>query len=214
MAAGVFGYLGYDMVRAMERLSAPKPPVVDVPDAFLIRPTVMVIFDAVHDEIWIVTPARASPGRTARAAYERAADIIEGVVATLEGALPSAAPAGDVTASALAPVSNTREADFRTMIARAKEYILAGDVFQVVLSQRFAAPFTLPAFALYRALRRVNPAPFLSFLNFGDFQIVCSSPEILVRLRDGRVTIRPIAGTRPRGRDGRGGRHAGRGVAR
>ena len=84
-------------------------------------------------------------------------------------------------------------------VARAKEYIAAGDIFQVVLSQRFEAPFTLPSFALYRALRRVNPSPFLYYLNFGDFAVVGSSPEILVRVRDGKVTIRPIAGTRPRG---------------
>jgi anthranilate synthase component 1 len=86
------------------------------------------------------------------------------------------------------------------MVARAKAYITAGDIFQVVLSQRFSAPFALPAFALYRSLRRVNPAPFLCYLDFGGFQIVCSSPEILVRVRDGAVTIRPIAGTRPRGK--------------
>jgi anthranilate synthase component I len=85
------------------------------------------------------------------------------------------------------------------MVAKAKEYIRAGDIFQVVLSQRFESPFPLPAFALYRSLRRVNPAPFLCYLDFEDFQIVCSSPEILVRVRDGKVTIRPIAGTRPRG---------------
>ena len=85
------------------------------------------------------------------------------------------------------------------MVARAKEYIVAGDVFQVVLSQRFEAPFTLPALALYRSLRRTNPAPFLCYLDFETFQLVCSSPEILVRVRDGRVTIRPIAGTRRRG---------------
>ena len=97
------------------------------------------------------------------------------------------------------PASNTTEAQFLRLVERAKDYIRAGDIFQVVLSQRFSAPFALPAFALYRALRRVNPSPFLCYLDFGDFQIVCSSPEILVRVRDGKVTIRPIAGTRWRG---------------
>ena len=94
------------------------------------------------------------------------------------------------------PVSNTPQSRFLEMVERAKEYIRAGDIFQVVLSQRFTAPFALPAFALYRALRRVNPAPFLCFLDFGEFQIVCSSPEILVRVAEAKVTIRPIAGTR------------------
>jgi len=97
------------------------------------------------------------------------------------------------------PTSNTSPDAFFAMVARAKEYIVAGDVFQVVLSQRFSAPFTLPAFSLYRSLRRTNPAPFLCYLDFEDFQIVCSSPEILVRVRDGTVTVRPIAGTRRRG---------------
>ena len=85
------------------------------------------------------------------------------------------------------------------MVKAAKEYIAAGDIFQVVLSQRFQAPFELPPFALYRALRRVNPAPFLYFLDFGNFSVAGSSPEILVRVREGTVTIRPLAGTRPRG---------------
>jgi anthranilate synthase component 1 len=97
------------------------------------------------------------------------------------------------------PSSNTTPAEYERMVSAAKEYIAAGDIFQVVLSQRFEAPFELPPFALYRALRRVNPAPFLYFLDFGGFSIVGSSPEILVRVREGTVTIRPLAGTRPRG---------------
>jgi anthranilate synthase component 1 len=98
------------------------------------------------------------------------------------------------------PASNTSEADYLAMVAKAKDYIRAGDIFQVVLSQRFETPFALPAFSLYRALRRINPSPFLCYLDFGSYQVVCSSPEILVRVRDGKVTIRPIAGTRPRGK--------------
>jgi len=97
------------------------------------------------------------------------------------------------------PKSTTAPEAYMAKVKRAKEYIAAGDIFQVVLSQRFEAPFTLPSFALYRALRRVNPSPFLYYLNFGGFAVVGSSPEILVRVRDGKVTIRPIAGTRPRG---------------
>ncbi len=198
MAAGVFGYLGYDMVRAMERLPAAKPDILGVPDAILVRPTVMVVFDAVKDEITVITPVRTEPGVGAKAAYEAALDRIEGVTARLEAPLPHGARDGAET-PVPTPVSNTPEADYLGMVAKAKEYIRAGDIFQVVLSQRFTAPFTLPAFSLYRALRRVNPAPFLCYLDFGGFQVVCSSPEILVRVRDGKVTIRPIAGTRPRG---------------
>ena len=199
MAAGVFGYLGYDMVREMERLAPVKPDPIGTPDAVMIRPTVMAVFDTVRDEISIVTPVRVAEGVSAHAAYDRALERIDAVVARLEGPLVHDASA-DPHLLAEAPVSNTPEPRFLDMVEKAKEYIRAGDIFQVVLSQRFTAPFTLPAFALYRALRRVNPAPFLCYLDFGGFQIVCSSPEILVRVRAGEVTIRPIAGTRWRGK--------------
>jgi anthranilate synthase component 1 len=199
MAAGVFGYLGYDMVRHMERLAPAKPDPIGVPDAVMIRPTVMVVFDAVRDEMWVITPVRPRPGTSARAAHAAALDRLDAAVAVLEGPLTHAGSPVDPHLLASEPVSNTGTPAFLAMVERAKEYIRAGDIFQVVLSQRYWAPFALEPFALYRALRRVNPAPFLSFLDFGAFQICCSSPEILVRVRDGEVTIRPIAGTRRRG---------------
>ena len=199
MAAGVFGYLGYDMVRHMERLADAKPDPIGVPDAVMIRPTVMVVFDAVRDEIAVVTPVRPRPGVSAGAAHAMACDRLDAVVAVLEGPLLHAPTGADPRLLAAPPRSNTGTPAFLAMVERAKAYIRAGDVFQVVLSQRYSALFDLPAFALYRALRRVNPAPFLSYLDFGAFQICCSSPEILVRVRDGEVTIRPIAGTRRRG---------------
>ncbi len=200
MAAGVFGYLGYDMVRQMERLAPPKPDPIGVPDAVMIRPTVMVVFDSVRDELSVVTPVRPRPNVSARAAWETAQARIDAVVATLEGPLEHAPAAADPLMTAAPPVSNTSEQKFLERAGKAKEYIRAGDIFQVVLSQRFTSQFDLPAFSLYRALRRVNPSPFLCYLDFGGFQIVCSSPEILVRTRDGKVTIRPIAGTRWRGK--------------
>jgi anthranilate synthase component 1 len=196
MAAGVFGYLGYDMVRLMERLPPAKPDKIGAPDAILLRPTVMIVFDSVRDEIIVVTPVRPQPRVSATAAYEAAVSRLDKIIATLEAPLEHREALADPLLLAEEPVSNTPPERFLAMVERAKEYIRAGDIFQVVLSQRFTAPFKLPAFALYRALRRVNPAPFLCFLNFGDFQIVCSSPEILVRVLDGKVTIRPIAGTR------------------
>ena len=201
MSAGVFGYLGYDMVRHMERLAPAKPDPIGVPEAVLMRPTVMVVFDSVRDEMIVVTPVRPAEGLSARMAAEDAADRLDRVIATLEGPLAHPGPLADPTLLSRRPVSNTPEAAYLTMVERAKDYIRAGDVFQVVLSQRFSAPFELPPFSLYRALRRINPAPYLSFLDFGGFQICCSSPEILVRVRDGTVTIRPIAGTRRRGAD-------------
>jgi anthranilate synthase component 1 len=200
MAAGIFGYLGYDMVRQMERLGAPRTDPIDVPDAILVRPRVMVVFDAVKDEITVVTPVRPEAGVSPATAYTRAVERLNSVVDALEGPLDKGAAISIDAPLELPVASNTEPSVYRAMVDRAKEYIRAGDIFQVVLSQRFEAPFALPPFALYRALRRVNPAPFLYFLNFGDFCVAGSSPEILVRVRDGKVTIRPIAGTRPRGK--------------
>ncbi len=199
MAAGVFGYLGYDMVRHMERLAPAKPDPIGVPDAVMIRPTLMVVFDSVRDEISVITPVRPKPGVSAKTAHAAALDRIDAVVAVLEGPLTHAPAEADPHLLATEPVSNTGTPAFLAMVEKAKDYIRAGDVFQVVLSQRFSAPYTLPPFSLYRALRRVNPSPYLCYLDFGGFQICCSSPEILVRVREGEVTIRPIAGTRRRG---------------
>ena len=200
MSAGVFGYLGYDMVRQMERLPPAKADPIGVPEAILIRPTVMVVFDSVRDEMVVVTPIRPVEGVSARAAREAAQSRLDAVVAALEGPLDHAPPQIDPTLLAGKAVSNTSEPEFLAMVAKAKDYIVAGDAFQIVLSQRFTSRFDLPAFSLYRALRRVNPSPYLCFLDFGGFQIVVSSPEILVRVRDGKVVIRPIAGTRWRGK--------------
>ena len=199
MAAGLFGYLGYDMVREMERLGTKKPNPIDAPDAILVRPTVMVVFDGVRDEISILQIVRPDAGVGAAHAYEHLRDEADELTAALEEALPADDRISPDEAPTPEPTANLSPAEFEALVQQAKEYILAGDIFQVVLSQRFEAPFALPAFSLYRALRRVNPAPFLCFLDFDDFQVVCSSPEILVRVRDGRVTVRPIAGTRPRG---------------
>ncbi|HEY6994431.1 MAG TPA: anthranilate synthase component I [Xanthobacteraceae bacterium] len=199
MAAGIFGYLGYDMVRLMEELPPPNPDAIGVPDAMLVRPTTVVVFDAVKDTITVVTPVRPEGGVGAEAAFARASERLAAVVDALDAPLAHAPPnvlAGPLT---VWPSSNTTPAEYERMVNIAKEYIAAGDIFQVVLSQRFEAPFELSPFSLYRALRRVNPAPFLYFLDFGGFSIVGSSPEILVRVREGTVTIRPLAGTRPRG---------------
>src|SRR5258708_11164405 len=199
MAIGLFGYLGYDIVRHIERLPSPPPDVLGLPDAIMLRPTITAIFDNIRDEIIIVTGVWPDPKISARIAYARAAERLQDVVGDLERpAAPSAASCADAAVGSVE--SNTTHADYLGMVEKAKDYILAGDIFQVVPSQRFRRAFSLPPFALYRALRRLNPSPFLYFLNFPGFAIVGSSPEILVRLRDGKVTIRPIAGTRPRGK--------------
>jgi anthranilate synthase component 1 len=198
MAAGVFGYMGYDCVRLMEHLPNQNPDVLGLPDGIMIRPTVMAIFDSVKDEVTITSPVYPEKGLSAKAAYGRARERISDVVDALDRPLDMTLR--EVDAPPIAPqVSNTTPEEYKAMVLAAKEYIAAGDIFQVVLSQRFETEFTLPPFSLYRSLRRVNPSPFLVFLNFDSFAVVCSSPEILVRVRDGKVTIRPIAGTRPRG---------------
>jgi anthranilate synthase component 1 len=199
MAAGIFGFMGYDTVRLIETLPEMGPDPLDLPDAILIRPTLIFIFDSVKDEITVVTPVRPTRDVTAGQAYAAAHARLSEAVARLDRPLPHGSSVDAGTLHIPDPVSNTSEAEYLGMVAKAKEYIKAGDIFQVVLSQRFSAPFTLPSFALYRALRRLNPSPFLFHLNFGSFALVGSSPEILVRVRDGEVTIRPIAGTARRG---------------
>ena len=200
IAAGLFGYLGYDMIRLVERLPNVKPDPIGVPDAVLMRPTIIAVLDGVKGEVTVCSPAWVASGLSARAAYAQAAERVMDAVRDLERSAPGetrslgdAAPVGPL-------VSNFTPEGYKAAVERAKDYIRAGDIFQVVPSQRWTADFTLPPFALYRSLRRTNPSPFLTFFNFGDFHIVGASPEILVRLRGGEVTIRPIAGTRPRGR--------------
>ena len=196
MAAGIFGAMGYDMIRLAEHLPNVNPDPLDLPDSVLARPSIVAIFDAIAQEIILVTPVRPN-GASARAAYDAASARLDAVVADLR---KSAAPlANDATPEPdrfESPIS--REA-YRVIVEKAKDYIRAGDIFQVVPSHRFRAPFAHDPFALYRSLRRSNPSPFLFFLDFGGFHLAGSSPEILVRLRDGKITIRPIAGTRPRG---------------
>ena len=198
MVAGVFGAIGYDMVRLVERLPAINPDPLSLPDALMIRPSVVAIFDSIGQEIILATTVRPS-GESAEDAYAEAARTrLQAVIADLRRPLPAPEPERSRRPPTTFESPVSREA-YGHLVERAKRYIEAGDIFQVVPSHRFHAAFTPAPFALYRSLRRLNPSPFLFFLNFGDFQLVGSSPEILVRLRDGKITIRPIAGTRPRG---------------
>ena len=210
MAAGLIGYMGYDTVRLVEDIPNSNPDTIGIPEGVFMRPTVMVIFDAVADTMTIVTPVRPDESISAEQAYESAAKRLRAVIKALDRPLPHRVVSGSsesqdaIEASdaieAIEAVSNVGREGYHRMVEKAKEYILAGDIFQVVPSQRLRRPFAHPPFSLYRSLRRLNPSPFLFFLNFDGFAIVGSSPEILVRLRDGKVTIRPIAGTRPRGK--------------
>ena len=200
MAAGLFGVLGYDLVRLAEPLGPHNPDPLDLPDAVMMRPRVVAVFDGVAQEILLVAPVRPRPGVSAAEACGEAQARLEAVAQRLR-APPERAPEPARPASPPpTPQATVDRAAYREIVARAKRYIEAGDIFQVVPSRRLEAPHPGDPFAFYRALRRLNPSPFLYFLDFGGFQLAGSSPEILVRYRDGRVTIRPIAGTRPRGR--------------
>lgn len=200
VAAGLFGYLGYDMIRLVEDLPDVNPDPLDLPDAMMMRPSVVAVLDGVKGEVTLCAPAWHDGTDNARAAYARAAERVMDALRSLDRQPSEPRVMGDDTQIG-APVSNFAKPDYLAAIETAKDYIRAGDIFQVVPSQRWRMDFPLPPFALYRSLRRTNPSPFMFFLNMGGFQIVGASPEILVRLRDGEVTIRPIAGTRPRGVD-------------
>jgi len=198
-AAGLFGYLGYDMIRLVEHLPNVNPDPLGLPDAVLMRPSVIAVLDGVKGEVTVVSPAWVSSGLSARAAYAQAAERVSDALRDLERTPTMATREMGEQTPVAEPVSNFAKADYLAAVEKAKDYIRAGDIFQVVPSQRWTQDFPEPPFALYRALRRTNPSPFMFYFNFGPFQVVGASPEILVRVFDGEVTIRPIAGTRKRG---------------
>lgn len=195
--ACVVGYFAYETLGMVERIPRAAAPGIGLPDMVFVRPTLLLVFDSLGEELFAIAPiwaGSAAPDDAIAAAGER----IDSALARLSAPAPQAAPVPtDLPEAALTPQLPAQ--DYRAMALKAKDYIAAGDIFQVVLAQRFTCPFPLPPFELYRALRRVNPSPFLYFLDLPGFAVVGSSPEILVRVRDGEVTVRPIAGTSPRG---------------
>jgi anthranilate synthase component I len=198
--ACLVGYFGYETIGLVEKLPRPDPNPIDLPDMLFVRPTVILVFDRLADLLYIASPIWPDAGKAAEAQMELALERIDDVAARLaSGVVPSSERQPDLPALA-EPTPVLADGQYKSMVHRAKEYIAAGDIFQVVLAQRFTLPFTLSPFSLYRSLRRINPSPFLYHLDFPGFALTGSSPEILVRLRDGEVTIRPIAGTRPRGK--------------
>jgi anthranilate synthase component 1 len=196
--ACLVGYFGYETVRLVETLPELAADPLGLPDMMFVRPTVILVFDRLADALYLVAPAWPDPLRDPAAIVAEAEERLDVVAARLA----SAAIPPPVRVDAIEPDYTPALAPERyaAMVASAKEYIAAGDIFQVVLAQRFSTPFALPPFELYRSLRRINPSPFLYHLDLPGFALIGSSPEILVRARDGEVTIRPIAGTRPRGR--------------
>jgi anthranilate synthase component 1 len=195
--ACLVGYFAYETIGLVEALPRPAPNPLGLPDMLFVRPTLILVFDRLADELFLVAPLW--PGADADTLVANALGRIETAAARLAAPLPARVPA-PVSLPAPDPQPALAPGRYREMVLAAKEYIAAGDIFQVVLAQRFSAPFALPPFDLYRALRRINPSPFLYYLDLPGFAVIGSSPEILVRARDGEVTIRPIAGTRPRGK--------------
>ncbi len=193
--ACLVGYFAYETIGLVEDLPRPPPNPIGLPDMMFVRPTLILVFDRLADRLFVVAPVWTGNEDHVRDAVER----IESVMARLAQPLSPAARQASI-ADLPVPHPVLARGKYAEMVLRAKDYIAAGDIFQVVLAQRFTLPFPLPPFDLYRALRRVNPSPFLYHLDLPGFALTGSSPEILVRLRDGEVTIRPIAGTRPRGK--------------
>ena len=205
--ACLVGYFGYETIGLVENLPRAPDSELAVPDMLFVRPSVILVFDRLKDEMFLVAPiwpgdaADAGDAEKLLAQANERLDLTEQKIENFDPRNAKKQPAAhlDIEDIKLNPVLPTGR--YHEMVKAAKEYIEAGDIFQVVLAQRFTAPFTLPPIYLYRALRRVNPSPFLYFLDMPGFSIIGSSPEILVRARGGEVTIRPIAGTRPRGKN-------------
>ncbi len=202
MAAGLFGMLGYDVVRLHEPLGdCPNPAMHNIAEAQLWRPQIVVVFDHVEQ---VITLYHAQWPDSAHSNSQKLFDRVEQALrAPLPEPLPEPLPkqiAQHQQAQINQPQPLTSKADYLHKVALAKEYILSGDIFQLVLSQAFQQDFSLPPMALYRSLRRLNPSPFLFYLAQGDYHLVGSSPEILLRIRDKQLFLRPIAGTRPRGK--------------
>ncbi len=196
--ACLVGHFGYETIGLVEKLPRPRSNPIAVPDMMFVRPTVVLVFDRLADRLYIAAPIWPEGGDAVKliaGAYDR----IDAVAARLALPVPANSSRSDLPVLP-DPIAAMTPESYAEMVQRAKDYIAAGDIFQVVLAQRFSMPFTLPPIQLYRALRRINPSPFLYFLDMPGFALIGSSPEILVRLRDGEVTIRPIAGTRPRGK--------------
>lgn len=201
--SGLFGYFGYDMIRLIEDLPDNNDDDLQIPDSIMVRPTILAIFDNIKNMICLLTPVHQHADNTkstAKQIYTEATKRLEDNIKKLEKPIPKALLSHATNLSTPLEISSTMEKqDYIKAVEKAIEYIHQGEIFQVVPGQRFSVDFDIPAFELYRALRRLNPSPFMFHLAFDDFAIVGSSPEILVRVRDDTVTIRPIAGTRKRG---------------
>ncbi len=194
------GYLGYPMIQLMEKINLNNPDEINIPDALMIRPKLVAVFDNIKDTINIQTSIYPDKKVTAELAYSKANDYINITIKKLNRDIPKKSLFKKNKKLTLDFKSNYTKKEYFNIVDKAKDYIIKGDIFQVVPSQRLKTDYNLSAQTLYRSLRRLNPSPFLVNLNFNNFGLVASSPEILVRLRENNITIRPIAGTRKRGK--------------
>ncbi|MCM2357168.1 MAG: anthranilate synthase component I [Geobacteraceae bacterium] len=194
---GAVGYLGYDMVRHFEHLPTEKPAVIGAYDSYFLITDTLVIFDNVRQKIKVVSNAHLEEGVSPETAYAEAVAKIEAIIGKLKSSLPpsEAAPRDEKVCF----VSNVSRVAFEESVVKAKEYVKAGDVIQVVLSQRFSGELTVEPLDIYRMLRTLNPSPYMFFLRLDDTLVVGASPEVMVRREGERAELRPIAGTRPRG---------------
>ncbi|MBL0319399.1 MAG: anthranilate synthase component I [Alphaproteobacteria bacterium] len=199
MAMGLFGFMTYDMIRYIEDIPNKNPDTIDIPESIFIRPETVLVFDAVSDALFIITASWPNASCHTAQLYQQAQQRIQQILDCLSYARPIAGSLLEAPELDLHFQTNIDKDTYYQMVEKGKDYIIAGDIFQVVLSQRFQSPFSLPAIALYRSLRHLNPSPYLFYMHMDGFSLVGSSPEILVKLQGDTVTVRPIAGTRKRG---------------
>ena len=203
IACGLFGYLGYEMIKYFENVKMIKKDMLDLPESIFIRPSLTLVFDNVNDKLYIskiISPNQKKALETFKLAESEIANLIQKITRPLKKSnlnLHNLSSQVDIFKNVK---SNTTYLEFKKMIEKAKKYIFEGEIFQVVLSRLFKTKIKSSPVSIYRALRHLNPSPYLFFMNFKDFVIVGSSPEILIKLEDDKVTIRPIAGTRKRGK--------------
>ena len=198
-SAGLFGYFGYDMVRHVENLPNLNKDTIGLPDAMFIRPSIIAVLDGVKGEVILVAPVFYEPKVDEKEAFKKAKEKISSAILELKKQTITDRNLG-TPGEMEEPTSNFTKDEYKAAVNKAKNYINNGDIFQVVPSQRWTQNFSYSPFSLYRSLRRTNPSPFMFYFNFGEFQVIGASPEILVRVFGKEVTVRPIAGTRPRGK--------------
>jgi len=195
---GFVGYVNYDVIRKWERLPGTQAASPDLPEVLFCASRRMIVFDHHTYTIKVVAFAYITDNRDLKLIYDEACHEIDTTIRELKSPLPDICSENRPVISRIK--SNFEKEAFEEAVRKAKEHIFAGDIIQTVLSQRFSASFKGEDFEIYRHLRSINPSPYMFYLNFGDIRLIGASPEILVRLTDGKIEVRPIAGTRPRGK--------------